>query len=163
MTNNSLAFVALCNEYCAAVEHCGEVEPHDFVARMIRLLPRIYISATDLDMAAAGYDSYIAPALDEDTYDTLRRSMERVLGENDTYLEVFEEDMQYSDTPIGASVAEGLADLFQVFFNMLEAIRDAPEDFVNEVLASVSEDFRTYWSRILCNVMRPLNSIIYKI
>lgn len=162
MTNNALALVALCNEFCSAVEHCSATEPAEFVAQMTRLLPRIYISAADLTPAALTDGAYIDAALDEDTYDSLRRDMERSLGENDTYLEVFEQDMQYSDTPIGASVAENLADLFQVFYNMLEAIRDAPDDLAEEVLAAVSDDFRSYWSRILCNVMRPLNNIQYQ-
>lgn len=162
MTNNSLAFIALCNEYCSAVEHAGTTEPADFIAAMTRLLPRIYISAADLQPEVAADGSYIDPALEEDTYDRLRRDMERLFGEDDTYLEVFEQDMQYSDTPIGASLAEGLADLYQVFYNMLETVRDAPEELAEEALAAVSDDFRDYWSRILCNVMRPLNNLMYK-
>lgn len=161
MTNNSLAFIALCNEYCAAVESAREQEPLDFTALMLRLLPRIYISASDLDTAAAD-EAYIDSALDEDSYDRVRRDMERLFGEDDTYLEVFEQDMQYSDTPIGASIAEGLADLFQVFYNMLEAVRDAPDSLAEEVLAAVSEDFRTYWSQVLCNVLRPLNMLRFR-
>lgn len=162
MTNNSLAFIALCNEYCSAVEQAAGTEPADFVAAMTRLLPRIYISAADLQPAASAEGSYLDSALEEDTYDKLRQNMERVLGEDDTYLEVFEQDMQYSDTPIGASLAEGLADLYQVFYNMLETVRDAPDDLAEEALAAVSDDFREYWSRILCNVMRPLNDIRYR-
>lgn len=162
MTNNSLAFVALCNEYCAAVESAREHEPLDFTALMLRLLPRIYISASDLEAAATADEAFIDPALDEDSYDRVRRDMERLFGEDDTYLEVFEQDMQYSDTPIGASIAEGLADLFQVFYNMLEAIRDAPDALAEEVLAAVSEDFRSYWSQILCNVLRPLNMLRFR-
>ena len=67
--------------------------------------------------------------------------------------------MKYSDTPIAASVSENLADLFQVFYDCIEAVRDVPDDVVMDALASVKEDFQSYWSRILCNVMRPLNSI----
>lgn len=162
MTNNSLAFIALCNEYCSAVEHASTTEPADFVSAMTRLLPRIYISASDLRPEVSLDGSYIEPALEEETYDRLRRDMERSLGEDDTYLEVFEQDMQYSDTPIGASLAEGLADLYQVFFNFLETVRNAPDELADEALAAISDDFREYWSRILCNVMRPLNNIMYK-
>ncbi|MDE5656570.1 MAG: DUF5063 domain-containing protein, partial [Muribaculaceae bacterium] len=42
MTPNSLAFIALCNEYCAAVEHARESGHDDFVDSMLRLLPRLY-------------------------------------------------------------------------------------------------------------------------
>lgn len=163
ISNNTLAFMALCNEYCAAVQSTAETEPTDFVSAMVRLLPRIYITASDLDAADADAEGYIDSALDEDSYDSVRRNIEMLLGEHDTYLEVFEDDMKYSDTPIGASVAEQLADLFQVFYNFLEAVRDAPDDLVASAVAAVSEDFREYWSQIVCNVMRPLNKIMFSI
>ena len=140
MTNNTLAFIALCNEYCAELEHCRESEPQAFVGRM-------------LDSMA------IIPALEEDTYDQVRRAAELVLGEHDTYLETFVSDMKYSDEPIGASISESLADLFQVMFNFIETVRDAASETVEDAVAVVKEDFDTYWSQTLCNVMRPLNSI----
>lgn len=161
MTPNSLAFIALCNEYCAAVENSAEADSRSFTDTMLRLLPRIYISASDLSAdnmeEAMGLDS----ALDENHYDEVRNAMAALMGENDTYLEVFEEDMKYSDTPIAASVSEGLADLFQVFYNFIESVKDAPSYLVTAALASLKYDFENYWSATLCNVMRPLNHIKY--
>lgn len=161
MTNNTLAFIALCNEYCAELEHCRESEQQTFVSRMLDLLPRIYITARSLqpDPAADPDSMAIIPALEEDTYEQVRRAAELVLGEHDTYLETFVSDMKYSDEPIGASIAESLADLFQVMFNFIETVRDAAPETVEDAVAAVEEDFRTYWSQALCNVMRPLNSI----
>lgn len=163
LSNNSIAFIALCNEYCAALEHAAEATSRrEFVAEMLRLLPRIYISATDL--AGASIDAeplYIEPAVDEDYYEAVRRAIETLMGPDDTYLEVFEEDMKYSDTPIAASIAEGMADLFQVFYNMLEMAREAPTEFIAEILVAVKEDFEQYWSRILCNLLRALNHVRY--
>lgn len=160
---NSLAFIALANEYCQTVERARETEPEAFVSSMLRLLPRLYISATDLrpDMGGVIEEAYIDNALDEEYYESLRRAMEALLGEKDTYLEVFEEDMKYSDTPIASSISEGLADIFQVLYNLLEVVRDAPEELTNSALAAVKEDFETYWSRPLCNVLRAVNSLRY--
>ena len=44
-------------------------------------------------------------------------------------------------------------------FNFIETVRDAAPETVEDAVAAVEEDFRTYWSQALCNVMRPLNSI----
>lgn len=161
MTNNALALVALCNEYCAALQAAEGMTARELAMQMQRLLPRIYISAADLPVDSFS-EAYIDAALDEESYDALRRRLETVFGEHDTYLEVFEEDMKYSDTPIGASVAEGLADLFQVFYNMLEAVRDATDELAEEALAALAEDFRDYWSQTLVNVLRPINHIVYR-
>lgn len=162
LSPNSLAFIGLSNEYCNAVEQASQTERNDFVASMTRLLPRIYISASDLQVGSDFDDIYyIDDSLDEDSYDAVRRGIESCLGEDDTYLEVFEEDMKYSDTPIAASIAEGLSDIYQVLFNFLTAVRDSTEENINSALSIVGEDFRQYWSRPLCNVLRALNHIRY--
>ncbi|QCD35339.1 DUF5063 domain-containing protein [Muribaculum gordoncarteri] len=162
LNNNSLAFIGLCNEYCQTLESARETECDDFIAAMLRLLPRIYITASDLKIDDLGLEEpYIDGRLDEDYYDSIRRSIENLLGPDDTYLEVFEEDMKYSDTPIAASVSEGLADIFQVLYNFLEAIKDVPNELIDQALIAVKDDFQSYWSRILCNVMRALNHIRY--
>lgn len=162
LSPNALAFIGLSNEYCHAVEQAADTEREDFVASMTRLLPRIYISAADLSAENDMEDVYyIDDSLDEESYDAVRRGIESVLGEDDTYLEVFEEDMKYSDTPIAASVAEGLSDIYQVLFNFLSAVKDSTEDNIVSALILVGEDFRQYWSRPLCNVLRALNHIRY--
>ena len=161
LNNNTLAFIALCNEYCMAVEHARERERVEFIAEMVRLLPRIYIAANDLrvDELSEDEDAYLESVLDEDYYESARRNIEILLGADDMYLEVFEEDMKYSDTPIAASVSESLADLFQVLYNFVETIKNAPESMYSVALVAVKDDFGSYWSRILCNVMRPLNHL----
>ena len=85
------------------------------------------------------------------------------MGEDDTYLEVFESDMKYSDTPIGASLAEGLADLFQVFYNYIETVRDAPDDLAAAAITAVHEDFKLSWGQTLTNIMRHIHSIYYNL
>lgn len=163
LSPNSLAFIALCNEFCYAVENARESSPKAFVAGMLRLLPRIYISASDLRPAPLidEEDAYIESYLDEEYYESVRREIENLLGADDTYLEVFEEDMKYSDTPIGVSVAETLCDIFQVLYNFIVMVKDAPSDQVNSALTAVRSDFEGYWSQKLCNVMRPLNHLRY--
>lgn len=160
LSNNILAFIALSNEYCQAIENASSSTKMDFVNNMLRLLPRIYITASDLSSPAVISEaSYIPAALDEDYYDSVRRAMEAILGEDDTYLEVFESDMKYSDTPIAASISEELADIFQVLFNFVENVKNAPEGIILDSIDAVKEDFKIYWSQTLCNVLRPLNSI----
>jgi hypothetical protein len=160
LNTNSIAFIGLCNEYCVAVEQARETDRDEFISNMLRLLPRIYIAASDLAVPSFHDDeAYLDNALDEDYYDALRRNMEALIGEEDTYLEVFEEDMKYSDTPVAASISEGLADIFQVLFNFISTIRDTNDETVSLALLSVRDDFRAYWSATLCNILRALNHI----
>lgn len=160
LNTNAIAFIGLCSEFCSTIETASEAERGEFIDSMLKLLPRLYISATDLqnDMSDE-MEGYIDSSLEEDYYDAVRRHMETLMGEEDVYLEVFEEDMKYSDTPVAASISEGLADIFQVLYNFLSAIRDTTDDTAQEMLNAVREDFRAYWSAPLCNVLRALNHI----
>lgn len=162
LNTNSLAFIALCNEYCAAVEDVRESDKDDFVQSMLRLLPRLYISATDLKVEALDEeDAYLEPILDEDYYESVRCGIENLMGPEDIFLEVFEEDMKYSDTPIAASISESLADIFQVLYNFVGMVKEAPEHLIPMALVAVRDEFQVYWSRILCNVLRALNQLRY--
>ena len=161
--------MALCNEYCRAIQSVasGEVTGDDdtsardaFVGTMLRLLPRLYIAANDIPESIDDTDAYITDALDEDTYNTLRCAIEELLGADDTYLEVFHQDMKYSDTPIAASIAEGLCDIFQSTYNYLQTVRaDATDHVVNAATEALRADFIQHWSGILCNVLRALNAL----
>ena len=165
LNTNSIALIALCNEYCQTVEHASESERDDFIASMLRLLPRLYISAADLQIDTSLEDEmfYIDQALDEDYYNTVRSNVAALMEPDDIYLEVFEEDMKYSDTPIAASISEGIADIFHVLYNFIETIKDAPTDLIKEALTALREDFDNYWSQTLCNLLRPLNHIKHNV
>lgn len=165
LNNNSLAFIALCNEYCMAIENARESSHDEFIAEMLRLLPRIYISATDLRVTPLTdeEDAYLENALEEDYYESVRRNIETLMGADDLYLEVFEDDMKYSDTPIAASISESLADLFQVLYNFVETIKNSPQTMIDVALVVIKDDFASYWSQILCNVLRPLNQLSHSI
>ena len=164
LSPNTVAFIGLCNEYRLALEDARAMEPREFIDRMLRLLPRIYISATDLKAAPMDEmqeDMYLAEVLDEDYYEAIRRNVESLLGPDDVYLEVFQEDMKYSDTPVSASISEGLADIFQVVFNFLHTVSDATDNTIALAINAISDDFRAFWSERLCNVLRALNHLRY--
>ena len=164
LSNNTLAFIALSNEFCHALENAREFSREEFVDTMLRQLPRLYIAASDLhiDPLVEEYEEpYLESLLDEDYYESVRRNIETIMGPEDLYLEVFEDDMKYSDTPIAVSIAEGLCDIFQVLYNFIGMVKDSPEEYVTPALIAVSSEFGAYWSRPLCNVLRALNHVKY--
>lgn len=158
---NSLSFIALTNEYCQVLENAENVTREDFLASMLKLLPRIYIIANDLEYNFSIGNYNIEPYLTEDIYTQMQTSLRRLLAEEDVYLEVFVEDMKYSDTPIAASISENLADLYQVFYNFIATLKDAPTDAQFELIGECKNDFRYYWGQILCNVLRAIHSVKY--
>lgn len=162
LSPNSLAFLALSNEFCHAIENARDFSLEEFTDSMLHLLPRIYISASDLECDSMDIAmGYLPSALNEGDYNSLRNSIETLLEDKDTYLEVFEYDMKYSDTPIAASISEELCDIYQELFNMLENCKDSTNEVIIETLDIVKEEFSTFWSQKLCNVFRALNALKY--
>lgn len=161
LTPNALAFIGLCKEYCIAIANASQTDRDVFVDTMLRLLPRIYMSANDLTVANADMagDACIDDYLDETTYNDAQESIAALLGEHDTYLDVPEEDMKFSDTPVATSISEGLCDLLQELYNFLQTVRDSTDQTVLEALVAVCDDFKNQWSLILCNVFRALNQV----
>ncbi|MGM9803582.1 MAG: DUF5063 domain-containing protein [Muribaculaceae bacterium] len=161
LSPNSLAFIALANEYCSAIENVLNYEKLDFMAQMIKLLPRIYISATDIKITDSSEEYYIEPYLEEEYYDNMRNNIAALLGEDDVYLETFQDDMKYSDTPISANISEDLADLYQEFYNFVASVRDVSNEAIKSILITCKEDFANFWGQQLCNVLRALHSAYY--
>ena len=136
-----LGVVALASRYCATLENARETERDVFIAEMLDILPRLY--------------------LDEDYYGSVRRNAEQLLGPDDVFLETFEEDMKYSDTPIAASISESLADIFQPLYNFICIVKDTDGESAPGAFRECKENFEAYWSQTLCNVMRALNHVRY--
>ena len=161
ISTNSIAFLALAVEYCRVAEDPWALQRDGFVSRMLKLLPRIYIAASDIN-AKPEDNAFIAESyLEEAVYDNVRENIARLLEIDDAYLEVFIDDMKYSDTPLGASISENLADIYQVLYNVVEGVRDSTTDVVNGTLASCKQDFEAYWGQTLCNVLRAMHAVQY--
>ena len=165
LKNRLVTVVALATDYCVALENAREAEKNEFVVEILNYLPRLYWEFSDLQPEAEDplddeeyYPSYIT----EEYYDSIRRGVESILGPDDTYLETFEEDMKYSDTPIGASISEGLADIFQALYNFVSIVRESQGENMIGAYRECRDNFVGYWSQTLCNVMRALNYIRFK-
>ncbi len=158
-----LDIVSLAANYCATCEQAREMEKNEFINRMLNLLPRIYLEFSDLSsqMVALEEFDYFNSYVDEDYYESIRRNIERIFGPDDVFLETFEEDMKYSDTPIAASIAESLADIFQPLFNFISIVQDTDGEKMTEAYMQCKDDFESYWSQTLCNVLRAINHIKY--
>ena len=159
LSPTSRAFIAMANEYCEIIENCVGHGREGVVESMLKLLPRIYITVSDLEPSLEYFDAFISQSLDEPTYDMVRGNLSALMGEDDVYLEVFLEDMKYSDTPIAASISENLADLYQEFYNVVSSLRDLSTDEQRQILGMCKENFIEYWGQTLCNVFRALHSL----
>lgn len=148
--------------YCYNVENCLDDEKSEFIDKIALNLAQIYldfISVGTEELLSDDEMAYLPEYVDEDMYEEVRRKVWRILGEDDTYLETFEEDMKYSDTPIAASVSEYLADIFQPLYNFISVVKETSGENIEVAFKECKDKFDEYWSQTLCNVMRPINNL----
>lgn len=158
--------VALSSDFCVTLENAGEMESEELTKSLLSYLPRIYYEFIDIEIEE---DSHIdewnmsggtsATTLDENQYEMLRHQLAAIFGENDTYLETFEKDMKYSDTPIATSISENLSDIYQPLYNFVVEVRESEGGNLEDAYQECKEQFDEYWSQTLCNAMRALNAL----
>ncbi len=154
-------FVKLAADYCLKLENSREATPRKLVKGMLTSLPALYLKASDLLDNVVDNGLNTAPQVTEEDYNYVRQAIYDVLGRYDDYLDVFVEDMRYSDRPILKSISEDLADIYQDLRNFLATYRDGIEEMSEAALFEVLESFRQEWGQKCVNVMRPLHDTLY--
>ena len=160
---NSVEFVTVGVEFCAFLERIESLTQEEFASTAIKLLPLLYLKATLLPIDEENEDFLESPEhfVSEDEYEYLRGDIERLLGENDAYLVVQSGEMKYSDLPLGGSIAEDMADIYQAVKDCIAAYRTENEDTMRVALTECREEFSSYWGSKLLNALAALHRIYY--
>ncbi len=157
----TLEFVTVALEYCSFIEKANELSLYQFVDKATKLLPLLYLKAALLPMIEPDEEAILETTVTEALYDGLRARLASLLGERDVYLNTFQEDMRYSETPIAAAISEDLADVFQDTGDFIALFRQGNEIVMREALALCGHNFRQYWGERLLNALRALHAIRY--
>ena len=125
---NTLEFVTVALEYCALIESVGKHTIYSFTDKAIKILPLLYLKATLLPVTGETADDYDPEQfITEQTYEVIRVRLADLMGEEDYFLETFDPNMQYSDTPVATTISENLADVYQDIGNFAALFRQANE------------------------------------
>ena len=155
----AIEFVTVAVQLCLYLEQVAEQEKSDFIEKMLCLLPLLYLKARLLPKANEEMDGYPERFVTEQESEDLRQMVAQKLGSDDAYLEVFVEDMRYSDEPITAFISENIADIYQELKDLACNYQTREEAVMNDALVSCLEGFEQHWGQKLLNVLRPLHAL----
>lgn len=158
-----MELVTVAVEYCAFLEQAEGKTRMSFVDTLMKLLPLLYLKAALLPKYEILDGEYLPEDyVSEDNYNIVRANINIIMGEKDDYLDVFMEDMKYSESPILATVSENLADIYQELKNFALNYKNAINDSqMMDALAAVKEEFQFSWGQKLVNVQRALHEVRY--
>lgn len=154
-------FVTIAVEVCVFLEK-EELPPRaESVDKLLKLLSLLYVKALLLPETIASDDDFTGSFVKEEDYLRVSNAIARVMGEEDVYLDVFMEDMKYSDTPVSSFISENIADIYQDIRNFVSVYQLGLTAQMNDALYLCEENFRLYWGQKLVNVLRPLHALKY--
>lgn len=158
-----IELVTVAVEYCAFLEQAREKTRLEFTDVITKILPLLYLKASVLpQVATLQEERWTEDFVTEADYDYVRAGIAATMAEKDDYLDVFVEDMKYSESPILATVSENLADLYQEMKNFAMRYKNSPsEEGMLDAIAEVKDEFRYSWGQKLVNVLRALHEVRY--
>ncbi len=158
----TLDFVTIGVEFCSFLEKMEVKSRTEWAKTMLRILPLLYVKATLLPSVEVIDDQMAEVFVKEQDYMLIANQVASVLAEEDVYLDVFVEDMKYSDRPVSSFVSEDIADIYQDIRNFVSVYQHGLEETMVFALNDIAENFRAYWGQKLVNVLRPLHALVYK-
>ncbi|MBQ9176934.1 MAG: DUF5063 domain-containing protein [Bacteroidaceae bacterium] len=150
-------------EYCAYLEQADQHDRYELLDTMSKLLPLLYLKGTMLPEYESLSDDMPADYVTEENYNIIRTNIAYVMGEQDDYLDVFVEDMRYSDTPILMTISENLADIYQDLKNFAYIYKIGVEDQMMAAIEQCKQNFKTDWGQKLANVLRAIHEVKYSL
>ena len=158
----TLDFVTVGVEFCSFLENMQDSSRAEWMTTTLRILPLLYVKATLLPTVKIFNDDFPETFVSEQDYIRVSNQISKLLGEDNVYLEVFKEDMKYSDRPISSFISEDIADIYQDIRNFVSVYQYGLEETMKNALHICAENFRIYWGQKLVNVLRALHSLVYK-
>ena len=158
-SRNTVEFVTVAAEFCAYLERAESHRRAEFVDTILKILPLLYIKASMLPECEVMGDDEPETFVTEDDYEVLRYSLSALMADKDDYLEVFMQDMRYSDTPITRCISEDLADIYPDVKNFISVFQLGFDETMHDSLAICRDNFSLYWGQTLVNTMRALHSV----
>lgn len=157
-----IEFVTVATEFCVRAENVGQTTRKEFVGVMLKILPLLYLKGIVLtETVPVEEEDSPEQLVTEDDYNFVRDSIAAQMGSFDDYLDVFVEDMKYSDSPIRKTISEDLADIYQDLRNFVGIFKEGHEESVRCALQEVKEQFPNYWGQRIPCVMRALHDVMY--
>lgn len=156
-----LELVTVAVEYCTYLEQSEGHTRSELLDTMSKLLPLLYLKGTLLPQYETFDDNEPADYVTEENYNIIRGNIAYIMGEQDDYLDVFVDDMKYSDSPILMTISENLADIYQDLKNFAYIYKIGVEDEMLAAVETVKRNFENYWGQKLTNVLRAIHEAKY--
>ena len=157
--HDTVEFVTVAAEFCGFLERTNRIERWEYIDTALKILPLLYLKASLLPQCEQLGMDELETFVTEEDYEVVRLTVAEIMADKDDYLDVFLQDMRYSDIPIRKNISEDIADIYQDIKNFIEVFRLGFNDTMHDAIAICKENFALYWGQTLVNTMRALHEV----
>ena len=155
-----IEFVAVANEYCKYAEHATEMNGEELLRILQRLLPLLYLKATFLPEFTPFFDDSNEKFVTEADWTEIHDVFKSKFGSANDYLEVFDDKMNDSESPVVESLSENMADIYQDLKDFVLLYQTGTLEVMNDALWGCRMNFENYWGQKLVNALRAIHKFI---
>ncbi|MDR2911646.1 MAG: DUF5063 domain-containing protein [Bacteroidales bacterium] len=160
-SRNVIEFLTVANEFCRIIEGAEEDNVRNSLDKLHKILPLLYLKAALLPENEIVLDDDIDKHVTEFDYNLYNQKWLQVLGENDSFYEVFDPSIQFGQETVTASISENLADIYQPVKNFVFSYSIGNDEVMNDALYECRYGFEEYWGQNLVNVLRAIHRLVY--
>ena len=160
-SKNVIELITVANEFCSFLERADEIESADFLGRLQKMLPLLYLKASLLPKFEFEADDDLEKYVTEVEYNLIQQKILAHTGAGDDYQEVFIPGMQFSESALTSSIAENVADVYQDMKDLIMSFRTMNDEVMEQALWESQSNFAQVWGQKLVNCLRAVHNLIY--
>jgi hypothetical protein len=160
-SKNVIEFITVANEFCSFLERSDDFESPDFMGRLQKILPLLYLKASMLPEFEFEAEDDMEKFVSEIDYNLIQQKILTHTGASDDYQEVFISGMQFSESALSSSISENVADIYQEMKDLVMSFRMLNDEVMEQAVWECKNNFSQYWGQTLVNCLRAVHNLIY--
>ena len=153
-------FVTVANEFCSFMESTGQLERLDFIIKIQKLLPLLYLKASLIPEMESILNEDNEKFVTEQEYDFIKDQVQTHMGESDDYSEQWYPKIAGNTEPVITSISENLADIYQDLKDLVSLYSMGTTEIMNDAVWECKMNYENYWGQILVNALRVIHRIV---
>ncbi len=155
-----LNFVKQAGNFTGILAEEREVERRPFILALLKVMPAMYSAMLRIRVNDPVYEAGNEKFVSEEEWSTVYQRVLSIMGSQNEYLDIPEEDEYDTMELISREISEDLADIFQDIRDFIELYRNGTDEIMNDALWECRMNFESYWGKKLLRVSAALHRIL---
>ncbi len=156
-----IEFVAVSTEYCRFIEQIKTASKSNFVNISQKILPLLYLKTVTLPDFENNFEQFNEKFVTESDWEYYRNKIAEKLGENETFMDVYDPTNYLTGEAINVSVSECFTDIYQDLKNFTMNYKIGTIEAMNDSLWECKNNFEQYWGSRLLVLLTEIHNIFY--